>query len=210
MTLSINVFNSGYKQIPNPSGWPARQQTTWPVSTSTLIAGDRGALLVDALLITTEGERLAGWVKSWGKNLSTIYITHGHDDHFFGTRRVIVPGFDAVPVRHIDQAEPGLRVQSAVQPGIPESGGGVDEPDALPPACDGLVDPVLGQFPRVDQGDFVISHRTIVKPQPHFRSRCSGRARRLATRLLPGPVCAWWGCFATGQPITQSLIADDH
>ncbi|MEV7863632.1 MBL fold metallo-hydrolase [Streptomyces hirsutus] len=76
-----------------PPGWTAQQQATWPASASTLIAGDRGALLVDALLTTTEGERLAGWVKSWGKNLSTIYITHGHGDHFFGAG----PSLDAFP-----------------------------------------------------------------------------------------------------------------
>ncbi|MER5996420.1 MBL fold metallo-hydrolase [Streptomyces viridosporus] len=93
MTLSINVFNSGYKPIPNPPGWTARQQATWPASTSTLIAGDRDALLVDALLTTTEGERLADWVKSWGKNLSTISIAHGHGDHFFGAG----PSLDAFP-----------------------------------------------------------------------------------------------------------------
>ncbi|MFF0110695.1 hypothetical protein [Streptomyces hirsutus] len=38
MALSINVFNSGYKPIPNPPGWTAQQQATWPASTSTLIA----------------------------------------------------------------------------------------------------------------------------------------------------------------------------
>lgn len=45
------------------------------------------------MLTTTEGERLAGWVKSWGKDLSTIYITHGHGDHFFGAG----PSLDVFP-----------------------------------------------------------------------------------------------------------------
>jgi hypothetical protein len=32
-------------------------------STSTLISGDRDGILVDALLTTDEGERLAAWVR---------------------------------------------------------------------------------------------------------------------------------------------------
>ncbi|MFC5675062.1 MBL fold metallo-hydrolase [Streptomyces incanus] len=91
MILSSNVFNSGCKPIPNPPGWTAQQQANGPASTSMLIAGNRGALLIDALLTTTEGERSADWVKSWGKNLSTIYITHGHGDHFS------VPGLHSTP-----------------------------------------------------------------------------------------------------------------
>ncbi|MGW3815325.1 MBL fold metallo-hydrolase [Streptomyces sp. NPDC005046] len=84
MPISIAVFNSGYKPIPNPSGWTAPQQATWPATTATLIAGSTDALLVDALITTTEGERLAAWVQASGKNLSMLYITHGHPDHFFG------------------------------------------------------------------------------------------------------------------------------
>jgi glyoxylase-like metal-dependent hydrolase (beta-lactamase superfamily II) len=84
MSVSINVFNSGYKPIPNPPGWTAPQQATWPATTATLIAGSTDALLVDALITTAEGERLAAWVQASGTKLSTVYITHGHPDHFFG------------------------------------------------------------------------------------------------------------------------------
>lgn len=84
MSLSIRVFNSGYKPIPNPPGWAATQQATWPATTATLIGGSGDALLVDALFTTSEGERLATWVQDSGANLSTVYITHGHADHFFG------------------------------------------------------------------------------------------------------------------------------
>jgi hypothetical protein len=45
---------------------------TWPASTATLISGDHDAVLVDALLTTTEGERLAAWVENTGKRLHTI------------------------------------------------------------------------------------------------------------------------------------------
>jgi glyoxylase-like metal-dependent hydrolase (beta-lactamase superfamily II) len=92
-SLSIDVFNSGYKPIPGGPGWDDSTPATWPASTSTLISGDRDAVLVDALLTTSEGERLAAWVQATGKRPHAIFITHGHADHFFGAGPVL----DAFP-----------------------------------------------------------------------------------------------------------------
>src|SRR5690348_2739709 len=82
--LSIDVFNSGYKPIPGGPGWDDRIPATWPATTSTLISADGVALLVDALLTTDEGERLATWVQKAGTRPRAIFVTHGHADHFFG------------------------------------------------------------------------------------------------------------------------------
>ena len=62
-SLSIDVFNSGYQPVPGGPGWYDSAPATWPASTSTLISGDRDAVLVDALLTTGQGERLAVWRK---------------------------------------------------------------------------------------------------------------------------------------------------
>jgi hypothetical protein len=43
--------------------------------TSTLISGDRDAVLVDALLTTSEGERLAAWVQNTGKRPRAFFVT---------------------------------------------------------------------------------------------------------------------------------------
>lgn len=91
--LSIDIFNSGYKPIPGGPGWDDRTPATWPATTSTLISGDRDAILVDALLTTSEGERLAAWVRDSGKHPQAIFLTHGHADHFFGAGPVL----DAFP-----------------------------------------------------------------------------------------------------------------
>jgi glyoxylase-like metal-dependent hydrolase (beta-lactamase superfamily II) len=91
--LSIDVFNSGYKPVPGGPGWDDRTPATWPASTSTLISGDHDAVLVDALLTTSEGQRLAAWVRDTGKRPHTIVVTHGHADHFFGAGPVL----DAFP-----------------------------------------------------------------------------------------------------------------
>jgi hypothetical protein len=62
-SLSIDVFNSGYKPVPGGPGWDGSTPATWSASTSTLISGQRDAVLVDALLTTSEGEQLAAWVR---------------------------------------------------------------------------------------------------------------------------------------------------
>jgi len=51
---------------------------------STLIYGARDAVLVDAFMTVKQASGLADWVAAKNKNLTTIYITHGHGDHWFG------------------------------------------------------------------------------------------------------------------------------
>ncbi len=36
-----------------------------------------------------QARALANWVAASGKNLTTIYATHGHGDHFFGSSTVL-------------------------------------------------------------------------------------------------------------------------
>jgi glyoxylase-like metal-dependent hydrolase (beta-lactamase superfamily II) len=52
--------------------------------TSTLIAGDRDAILVDAQKFLSEAHRVAAMVLESKKNLTIVYITHSHPDHYFG------------------------------------------------------------------------------------------------------------------------------
>ncbi len=56
----------------------------WVANSSTLIYGERNAVLVDTFLETGQSQTLVDWVVASGKNLTAIYITHGHGDHFFG------------------------------------------------------------------------------------------------------------------------------
>lgn len=52
--------------------------------TSTLITGREDAILVDAQFTLSEAKRLTAMIKESRKNLTTIYITHSHPDHYFG------------------------------------------------------------------------------------------------------------------------------
>jgi glyoxylase-like metal-dependent hydrolase (beta-lactamase superfamily II) len=63
---------------------PGKEQWAWVPTSATLIFGQRDAVLVDAFLTIEQAATLVEWVAASGKNLTTIYVTHGHGDHFFG------------------------------------------------------------------------------------------------------------------------------
>src|SRR5712691_954480 len=63
---------------------PGVRETFFQAMASTLIYGARDAVLVDAFMTVKQANALADWVASKDKNLITIYITHGHGDHWFG------------------------------------------------------------------------------------------------------------------------------
>lgn len=63
---------------------PGTKQGMWSPISSTLIYGKRDAVLVDAFITVEHAHALVDWVEASGKNLTTIYATHGHGDHFFG------------------------------------------------------------------------------------------------------------------------------
>src|SRR5580700_12272198 len=55
-----------------------------PVS-STLIFGERDAVLVDPPFTYEQVSRVGDWIERSGKHLIAVYATHGHGDHWFGT-----------------------------------------------------------------------------------------------------------------------------
>src|SRR5260370_42448797 len=61
-----------------------RKELMWVANSATLIYGERDAILVDTFLTTEQSHTLLDWVVASGKNLTAIYVTHGHVDHFFG------------------------------------------------------------------------------------------------------------------------------
>lgn len=67
--LHLRVFTSG------PSGFSVN---------STLIYGDKDAVLVDTQFVMSEAYRVAAMILESKKNLTTVYITHPHPDHYFG------------------------------------------------------------------------------------------------------------------------------
>ena len=52
--------------------------------TSTLIFGEKHAILVDPQFLRSEAYKVAALVLESKKNLTTVYSTHPHPDHYFG------------------------------------------------------------------------------------------------------------------------------
>src|SRR6202163_994222 len=78
----------------------------WVANSSTLIYGKRDAVLVDTFLTNKQSETLLDWVVASGKNLTKIYLTHVHDDHFFALASLLerFPRAKAVATPEIEKA----------------------------------------------------------------------------------------------------------
>jgi glyoxylase-like metal-dependent hydrolase (beta-lactamase superfamily II) len=74
-------------------------EATWPATSVSLITAERDAVLIDAALTPDDAEGVVEWIRATGKHLTTIYITHGHGDHFFGLNTIIA-AFPRCQSRH--------------------------------------------------------------------------------------------------------------
>src|ERR1700722_515896 len=83
-TLEWDVFVTPGIPIVTIDLPPGITQAYFQAMASTLIYGARDAVLVDAFMTVKQANALADWVAAKNKNLTTIYITHGHGDHWFG------------------------------------------------------------------------------------------------------------------------------
>jgi glyoxylase-like metal-dependent hydrolase (beta-lactamase superfamily II) len=52
--------------------------------TSTLVSGEKDAVLIDGQFTLADAHRVVAMVLESKKNLTTVYVTHGHPDHYFG------------------------------------------------------------------------------------------------------------------------------
>ena len=68
--LHLDVYNPGHDAL-------------FPVS-SVIVSGEREAVLVDAQFGKAQAEQVAKRLRASGKRLTTIYISHGDPDYYFG------------------------------------------------------------------------------------------------------------------------------
>ncbi|WP_061050826.1 Vmh family MBL fold metallo-hydrolase [Vibrio mimicus] len=91
MLPAFSSFAALQLQTYNPG-----EQGIFPVS-STLISGEKHAILVDAQFGVHDGAKLVEMVKQSGKELTAIYISAGDPDYYFGLQP-LVEAFPNVPV----------------------------------------------------------------------------------------------------------------
>lgn len=80
----VSKRNSATRDLP-----AGNESLMWVANTVTLIYGEQDAVLVDTFLTIEQNQNLIDWIAESGKNLTTIYITHGHGDHFFGIKMIL-------------------------------------------------------------------------------------------------------------------------
>jgi glyoxylase-like metal-dependent hydrolase (beta-lactamase superfamily II) len=91
---------------------PGEHERPWPPIASTLIYGLRDAVVVDSFITVEQARAQADWIASTGKNLTTIYATHGHGDHFFGAS-VLLERFPKARFVAAPSAIPVMKEQTA-------------------------------------------------------------------------------------------------
>jgi len=128
-TLGWDVFVTPGIPIVTPDLPPGITQAFFQATAATLMYGERDAVLVEAFMTVKQANALADWVATKGKNLTTIYITHGHGDHWFGVGTLLerYPGArvvatpDVVKVMRLHASPEFLKIWNTAFPGqIPE------------------------------------------------------------------------------------------
>jgi len=62
-------------------------ESMFPVS-SVLVSGRKDAILVDAQFGVAQADKLVETIRQSGKHLTTVYISHGDPDYYFGLERI--------------------------------------------------------------------------------------------------------------------------
>lgn len=142
--LGYDVFVAPPIPVVTDDAPPGIDQPMWSPTSSTLIYGDKDAILVDPLMTIEEGRAIADWVAATGRNLTTVYVTHGHGDHHFALRVILdrFPNARAVAspavVRHMrEQASPQM-LDGFWRMRFP--GQIVDDPAIAEPLADNVLD----------------------------------------------------------------------
>lgn len=114
--LTMDVWLGEYRTIAR-AGLGGGAAATWSPTTATLVAGQRDAVLIDALMTAEEGEQLVEWIRASGKRLRAVIITQGQADHFFGLDQVLRAFPDVVATAVTDVAQYAqAQTQSGLKP----------------------------------------------------------------------------------------------
>lgn len=76
--------------------------------TSTIVFGEKDAILIDPQFLLSEAHKVAAMILESKKNLTAVYSTHGHPDHYFGLA-VMKPSFPGARMVALPSVVTGIR-----------------------------------------------------------------------------------------------------
>jgi glyoxylase-like metal-dependent hydrolase (beta-lactamase superfamily II) len=175
--LSINVHVAPMRGFVTSAAPPAGIRAMWSPLCSTLIVGERDAILVDTTITYDQVDRLADWVERFGKQVAGVVITRGHSDHWIGLARLqerfpharVLATRDVLAHARFEATEEGMRAYwRGLFPGE------IPEVPVLPELFDGDSIDLDGHELRViDIGQGDIEHSTMVRV-PSLRAVAAG------------------------------------
>jgi glyoxylase-like metal-dependent hydrolase (beta-lactamase superfamily II) len=120
--VAESIPQNGTQLLPNGD------RPVWSPLSTTMIQGQSDAVLVDPPFTREQAHAVSDWVRASNKNITHIFVTHGHGDHWF-TAGMLADEFDAQIVATagtIEQMHRNVAMRDAVWdrlfPGqIPES-----------------------------------------------------------------------------------------
>jgi glyoxylase-like metal-dependent hydrolase (beta-lactamase superfamily II) len=126
--LQLDTFVVPYREIVPAAPRMSSHDPVFPAITYSLICGERDAVLIDTPYLTQDLPKFIDWLRASGKNLTTIYITHGHGDHFFGLKAIL----DAFPsARAVTEATVVPKAEEQLTPDFQQFWNGM-LPDQIP------------------------------------------------------------------------------
>ncbi|MFM9608782.1 MBL fold metallo-hydrolase [Streptomyces sp. V2] len=182
--------------------------------TATLVTGENEALLVDAAFTRADGHRLAAEILDSGKTLTTVFVSHGDPDFYFGAE-VIADAFPeakfvATPIviEHIAHSYEGkLKAWAALGPNLPTR----------------LVDlePLTGDL-TLEGHTFELKGGPAGLPDRHYLWQAESRALLggvllfqqehvwVADTATPGDRAAWIGLLDEMAALDPQLVVPGH
>jgi glyoxylase-like metal-dependent hydrolase (beta-lactamase superfamily II) len=120
---------------------------------STLVAGDKDAILIDAQFDLADAHRLVATILESKKHLTTVYVTHFHPDHYFGLA-VIQQAFPAAKLVALPATVDEIKRtwQDKVKQWAPLYGDLVPSQPVLPTALTGTTLSLEGQTLEIHGG----------------------------------------------------------
>lgn len=112
--LTFETYSSAPIPVATTELVPNGDKRMFSPLTTTLISGERDAVLVDPPMTIDQSRAVGDWVAASGKRLVHIFLTHGHGDHWFGAG----PLLDRFPTADVI-ATPGTIAMMAAN-GSPE------------------------------------------------------------------------------------------